>query len=92
MKIKVNFLGMMERLTGQRNLELAVQDAATLEVAMHQIGKSFGDKFPPEIWDANLGIFTHRVKLFVDSVETDDLNQRLQDGSELLILVPVAGG
>jgi len=92
MRISVNFLGTMERLTGQPSLELALPDTSTLEEAIRQIGKTFGGKFPPEIWDAKLGAFTHRVKLFMDSVEIDDLAQRLQDGSELLILVPVAGG
>ena len=92
MRIKVNFLGIMERLTGQSSLELALPDTSTLEEAIHQIGKTFNGRFPPELWDAKLGVFTHRVKLFIDSAEIEDLNQRLQDGSELLILVPVAGG
>ena len=92
MRINVNFLGTMERLTGQPSLELALPDTSTLEEAIRQIGRTFGGKFPPEIWDAKLGIFTHRVKLFIDSTEIEGLNQRLQDGSEILILVPVAGG
>lgn len=82
----------MERLTGQPILELALPDTSTLEEAIYQIGKTFGGKFPPEIWDAKRGVFTHRVKLFINSAEIDDLTHRLQDGSELLILVPVAGG
>ena len=92
MRVKVTFLGVMERFTGQPSLELALLDTATLEEAIHQIGETFGGKLPPEIWDANLGVFTHRVKLFIDSTEIEDFNQRLQDGSELLILIPAAGG
>lgn len=92
MRIKVSFLGPMERLTGQPGMELVLPDTATLEVAIYQIGKTFGAKFPPEIWDANLGAFTQRVKLFIDSTEMEDFNQRLRDGSELLILIPAAGG
>jgi len=82
----------MERLTGQPSLELALPDTSTLEEAIRQIGKTFSGKFPPEIWDANLGVFSNRVKLFIDFAEIEDLNQKLQDGNELLILVPVAGG
>jgi len=92
MRIKVNFLGIMERLTGQSSLELALPNNSTLGEATRQIGKIFSGKFPPEIWDANLGVFTHRVKLFIDSAEIENLNQRLQDGSELLILISAAGG
>lgn len=92
MRINVTFLGIMERLTGQPSLELALSGTSTLEEAIRQIGEIFDGKFPPEIWDANLGVFTQRVKLFIDSTEVEDLNQRLQDGSELLILIPAAGG
>jgi molybdopterin converting factor small subunit len=92
MKIKVNFLGTMERFTGQPGLELALPANSTLEEAILQIGKKFGGNFPPELWDAKLGVFTHRVKLFIDSTEIEDLNHILKDGSELLILIPVAGG
>ncbi len=92
MRIKVFFLGAMERLTGQPSLELALADTSTLKEAIQQIGERFGGKFPPEIWDTNLGVFSQRVKLFIDSTEIEDFKQRLQDGSELLILVPAAGG
>jgi len=92
MKIRVSFLGTMERLVGQPSMEVALLDALTLEEAMHQIGKRFGGKFPPEIWDAKQGVFTHRVKIFIDSTEVEDLGRTLQNGSEILILVPVAGG
>jgi len=92
MKIRVNFLGTMERLAGQPNMEVTLQDTSTLEDAVHQIGQSFGDKFPPDIWDDKREVFTHRVKMFINSTEVEVLGQTLQDGSEILILVPVAGG
>jgi len=92
MRIRVSFLGTMERLVGQPNMEVALLDAFTLEEAVRQIGKNFGGKFPPEIWDAEQKVFTHRVSIFIDSTEVMDLGQTLQNGSEILIVLPVAGG
>jgi molybdopterin converting factor small subunit len=92
MRIRVSFLGTMERFAGQPSMEMELQDNSTLGEAVHKMGKSFGDKFPPEIWDAKQGVFTHRVKIFINSTEVEDLGNTLQDSSEILILVPVAGG
>ena len=92
MKIRVSFLGIMERLTGQPSMEMEFIGDSTLGEAIRLIGKRFGGSFPAEIWDGDQGVFTHRVKVFINSTEIEDLGQTLQDGSEILILIPIAGG
>jgi molybdopterin converting factor small subunit len=92
MNINVVFTGIMVRLAGQSKLELILPDSSNLGEAIRLIGEKFNGKFPPDVWDEQQGTFTQRVKLFVNSADTNDLDQILKNGNELLILIPAFGG
>ena len=82
----------MEQLAGSSSIEVELLNGCTCGEAIHQLGKSPGNRLPPEIWDAEQEAFTSLVSIFVDYTQVEDFDQPLHNGSELLMIVPLAGG
>jgi molybdopterin converting factor small subunit len=59
---------------------------------MRQVGQRLGDRFPPQVWDHRQQAFTPLVSIFIDSTEVEDLGHPVQDGCEVLMIMPLAGG
>ncbi len=88
----IEFTGIMAWLTGQSKLEMVLPEKSTLGEAVRLLGEKFNGKFPPDVWDPQQKTFTQRVKLFLNSTDTSDLDHVLTNGNELLILIPAFGG
>jgi len=82
----------MERLAGSPGIELELPDGSTCREAMQYLVKEFGDRLTAEVWDAGQGTFTPLVSIFVDFKEVENLEQPLHNGSEVLVIMPLAGG
>jgi len=91
-RIRVSFYGILERLAGSTSIDLELPDGSTCREAMRQLGKRLGDQLPAEVWDAEQEVFTPLVAIFVNYKEVEDLAQPLQNDSEVLMLMPLAGG
>ena len=92
MKVRVGFFGVMGWLAGSAGVELEFPDGSTCGEAMRQLGMCLGDRLPPEVWDANEEVFTPLVSIFVDGSDLEDPGQALRNGSEVLLIIPLAGG
>ncbi len=92
MRVRVSFFGLLKRLAGEPDLEFHLQEGSTVRDLLLEIGRTVGERFPDEVWDAENQCFSPLVSLFVDNEEIEDLSQPLQDGSEVFLLMPVLGG
>jgi len=79
--VAVKFLGFLEKLAGQREMTLQVEERATLLDLLHQLGEQFGPRFSASLFRTPQELHTY-VRIFVNEEEVDSLDRLLpfQDG------------
>ena len=91
-KVRLRFVGILQQYTGASDIELEMEDGATLRNVFGEIGKRWGDRFPPEFWDREGSVFSERITVQSDKRPIKDLELRMEDGECLVVVLPLAGG
>jgi len=94
MKVIVHYFTVLREITGKREEEIDIQEGSTIEDALNFLNGKYGKKFERYIFSGreHKGV---RLLFLVDgqNVEKlDGLRTKLQNGSVLTIVPPVAGG
>ena len=92
MKVTLRFLGILEEYAKTSSLELELPPGATLKNLLEEVGRSFGARFPGELWDQDKLAFFELVSVFVDGQEVEGGNPPLRDGAEVILLTMISGG
>lgn len=96
MKVKIRaFLTMKEAMGGLSSLELDLEKGTILSL-LEVLGRKFGEKFDNQVFEPGMRELSGHVLVLVNgrncSNLPDGLNSALEDGDELAIFPPIAGG
>lgn len=96
MKVKIRaFLTMKEAMGGLSSLELDIENGTIFSV-LEDLGRKFGEKFDNQVFEPGMRELSGHVLVLVNgrncSNLPDGLNSELEDGDELAIFPPIAGG
>jgi molybdopterin synthase sulfur carrier subunit len=96
MKVKVRaFLTMKDVIGGQSSLELDLEEGTILSI-LEDLGKRFGASFVNQVFEPSGRELSGQVLVLLNgrnySNLPEGLNTPLQDGDEVAIFPPIAGG
>lgn len=96
MKVRIKpFLTMKEIMGGQSSIELEIEGGTIMSLLIG-LGKQFGESFTKQVFDSEMKELSGNVLVLVNGRNHTNLPQGLhtaiQDGDELAIFPPMAGG
>jgi len=93
MQVTVRFLDVMRDRAGKRSMVIELPDGATYRDLLDHIAPEMESGPADWAWDAERGSFSRRMMVLRNSsVELRDGSTGLEDGDEIVVLVPLAGG
>lgn len=92
MRVKVNFLGILSRYTKVSSQEFELKPSSTFQDLLSEIGKTFNDQLPPEVWDKEENCFATKVLAVGSNGDIEDASAPLSEGEEINLLTPIVGG
>ena len=93
MRVTVGFLGILRDQVGQKSLEVELPDGSGFEELMDAIAPLMAQKLGTWAWDEEKRRFSPRVVVSRQkAVRGDALTTPLQNGEEILVFPPLAGG
>jgi len=93
--ISVRTILYLKRIIGSGEVELSVPEGSTLEELLATMVKRWGKKLSSRLFESNSTIPLPYIRLMVngrDIAFLDKMETELQEGDEILILPPMAGG
>lgn len=94
MVVRVKFMGDMSSIIGERNLDLALPQGATVADLLASLSKTYGEAFTSRVFIGPGKLF-HTMLIFVDGEdikERDGLATMLGNGEVEVIMMPMFGG
>jgi molybdopterin converting factor small subunit len=93
MRVSVGFLGILRDQVGQKSLEVELPDGASFDDLMEAIAPLMEQKIGSWAWDGDKRRFSPRVVVSRQkAIGSRALTEPLQDGEEILVFPPLAGG
>ena len=93
MRVSVGFLGILRDQVGQKTLEVELPDGASVDDLMEALAPMMEQKVGSWAWDAGTRRFTPRVVVSrKKAIGSRALTAPLEDGEEILVFPPLAGG
>jgi len=92
--VRVTFMGELPSIIGQRSLQVALPEGATVGELLESLSKSYGNVFTDRVF-CGPGKLNHTMLIFVDG---EDIKQRgglaatLGDSEVEVIMLPMFGG
>jgi molybdopterin synthase sulfur carrier subunit len=93
--IKVRTILTLKNILGKGIVEITVPEGSTLEECLNAMVDTWGDKLASELFNESGSCLRPYLRLMVNGRDIAFLNGMetiLQEGDELLILLPVGGG
>jgi molybdopterin synthase sulfur carrier subunit len=93
--VRVRTILHLKRIIGSGEVELSVPEGSTLEELLATIVERWGTKLSSRLFESNSTIPLPSIRLMVNGRDIAFLNRlktELQEGDEVLILPPIAGG
>ena len=94
-KVKVRTILDIKKIIGSGEVEFSVPEESTLEELLATMAKRWGKKLSSRLFEPNSVSPLPYIRLMVNGRDIAFLNRletQLQEGDEILILPPVAGG
>jgi molybdopterin synthase sulfur carrier subunit len=94
-RIKIRTSLDFKKIFGQGRFEVSSHEGVSLKDFLDQLVERYGDELAARLFDPDDGKIASHVMLMVNGQNInflDKLDTVLQDGDEILILPPVAGG
>ena len=85
----------LKRIIGSGEIELSIPERSTLEELLATMVKRWGKELSSRLLESNSSIPLPYIRLMVNGRDIAFLNRvktELQEGDEILILPPIAGG
>jgi molybdopterin converting factor small subunit len=92
MKVNITFCGPLARYAGIDKSQIELSEIACFEDLLSEIGRQYGPKMPPLIWDAARIRFTHHVLAVKGFKHLTDLKEPLNRGEEIKFFLVMVGG
>ena len=92
MDVKVHLLGILPQYFQTSSLNLNLAGTPTLADLCLEIGRRFGKNLPPHLWDAERNAFAIPVFIRGKGRDLSAPAEALEEGEEIYILLPQAGG
>ena len=92
MIVHLRIFGPLERYFGDSRIEVELPAGAKLRDLWKWVDTHWGDKLPPQFWDAETKRFRRRVSVMTHNTDVYDDDLPLSDQQEILLLVVLAGG
>jgi molybdopterin converting factor small subunit len=93
--VNVKFLGIFQRLSGKKQLELKLQEPSTIQDVMTKLLQVLSDDFKALLVDAQLNDPRPNALILVDGKEISalqGLETEVKDSQEIILLPMVHGG
>jgi len=93
--VKLRTILNFKKIIGKGEVDVSVEEGTTLEVALDKIVDNYGKELESNLFDSDDGSLLQHIRLMINGRDIAFLNGLqtiLQDGDEILILPPVAGG
>ena len=93
--VNVKFLGIFQRLSGKKQLELKLQEPSTIQDVMAKLLQVLSDDFKDVLVDAQLNDPRPNALILVDGKEISalqGLETEVNDSQEIILLPMVHGG
>jgi molybdopterin converting factor small subunit len=93
--VNVKFLGIFQRLSGKKQLELKLQEPSTIQDVMAKLLQVLSDDFKDVLVDAQLNDPRPNALILVDGKEISalqGLETEVKDSQEIILLPMVHGG
>jgi MoaD family protein len=94
-RVKIRTILGIKDIIGQRELEVSLPQGSTLEALLFWMVKTWGERLSPYLFHPDSLSPLPQIRLMVNGQDIGFLNGLdtvLQDGDEILIIPPVAGG
>ena len=92
MKVTVSFMGPLREYAGESRVEFALPGEATFGLVLDEIGRRFGDRLPPRIWDSEARAFKAGILTIGTGRDLDSRETAVLDGEEIKVLPMLGGG
>jgi molybdopterin converting factor small subunit len=92
MIVHLRIFGPLERYFGRSRIEVELPAGAKLRDLWKWVDTHWGEKFPPQFWDAEAKRFRRRVSVMTQNTDVYDDDLPLSDQQEIFLLVVLAGG
>lgn len=95
MRVKLNVYSALRKVIGKNVLSLEVTDGSTVHNVLKEIDAKYGEAFIRETEKGLIEAIIEYYNVFLNGKGIDfskDLNLRLNDGDEIVIVQPVGGG
>lgn len=90
MKIRVQYMAHLKQAAGTATAEVELERSCTVAALLHHLATRHGDALRRLLFDAN-GAPQPTVLVFVNDQQVDG-KEVLQEGDEVSLLSPIAGG
>jgi molybdopterin converting factor small subunit len=92
MKVHLKGSGDLRDYLGRASQEIELGDGSSFADLLGVIGERWGMHLPPFMWDAQQKRFRGAVFLVVNKHVVQDLDEPLEDGSEVTVMRALSGG
>jgi molybdopterin converting factor small subunit len=92
MVVRLRFFGALKQYLGGDRFQVELPTGATLRDLLDLIDARWGDKLPPQFWDAEAKRFPGPILVMTNDVDVHDDKMPLSDHQEIFIIEHVAGG
>jgi molybdopterin synthase sulfur carrier subunit len=93
--VKVRTILDLKKIIGSGEVVLSVPEQSTLQKLLATMAKRWGEELSPRLFESNSVSALPYIRLMINGQDIAFLNRletELQEGDEILILPPVAGG
>jgi molybdopterin converting factor small subunit len=91
-RVVVRFAGLFRRYVGERERVFDIPDDSTAGDLLLLIGREYGSRLPPNLWDEESGRFHRSVRIARSGTPVLDESEALREGDEILFIFALAGG
>lgn len=93
--VKVQTIYELKRILGRREVELPISQGSTLKDLLGEMVEAWGDELASRLFEPDGQRLLSHIRILVNGQSIgflDGMETVLQDGDEVLILPPAAGG
>jgi len=92
MRVEVRFAGLVRRYLGERERVFDLPEGSTAGDLLLIIGREYGSRLPPSMWDEATGRFHRSVRLARSGAPVLGESEELHEGDQVIFIFALAGG
>lgn len=92
MVVNLHLVGSLQKYFGGKKFEFFLPEDAVLNDLIRGIGEKWSNNLPDYIFDKNKFTLSTNIHIMINNIDIYDRNYALENGQEVLLLLPVSGG